>query len=154
MSANAVDMAWDGVRIKAGLKGLQFRDLRHVGATHYAPLVGAHVLRKVLGHKTLHMALVYVNMAEEDAAEHLAVAEQSATAKPKPALPAMQSTNPSRVSRKAQRLIEAARKRLAQAQAQQEAAGVETGALVFQFPSRPTNDKQDEPGQAVHAAGG
>lgn len=29
LSANALDMAWDGVRIKAGMPHLQFRDLRH-----------------------------------------------------------------------------------------------------------------------------
>lgn len=49
MSSNAVDMAWDGVRIKAGLRSLQFRDLRHVGATFYAKAgFNAHQLQKVL----------------------------------------------------------------------------------------------------------
>jgi integrase len=67
MSANAVNMAWEGVRAKAGLKGLQFRDLRHLGGTHYAKRVpNAHVLREILGHKTLHQAMAYVNLASEE----------------------------------------------------------------------------------------
>lgn len=37
MSANAVDMAWDGVRQKAGLPTLQFRDLRHIGKRAVIP---------------------------------------------------------------------------------------------------------------------
>ena len=67
MSANAVDMAWDGVRSKAGLPGLQFRDLRHLGATAFARRgFSAHQLQKVLGHKTTAMAQVYVNLVHQD----------------------------------------------------------------------------------------
>lgn len=36
MTPAALDMAWDGVRIKAGVPTLQFRDLRHLGATAWA----------------------------------------------------------------------------------------------------------------------
>ena len=67
MSENAVDMAWDGVRIKAGIPTLQFRDLRHLGATEYARRgLNAHQLKAVLGHKTLYMAQVYVNLVHQD----------------------------------------------------------------------------------------
>jgi hypothetical protein len=60
-------MAWDGVRIKAGVPTLQFRDLRHLGATEYARRgLNAHQLKAVLGHKTLYMAEVYVNLVHQD----------------------------------------------------------------------------------------
>ena len=53
MSYNAVQMAWEGVREKAGVPTLQFKDLRHVGATDYAKLgLNAHELKVMLGHKT------------------------------------------------------------------------------------------------------
>lgn len=67
MTPNAVDMAWDGVRVKAGVPTLQFRDLRHIGATDYALAgLGTHQLMKVLGHKTTKMAEVYVNLVNQD----------------------------------------------------------------------------------------
>ena len=50
MSANAVEMAWDGVRIKAGVPTLQFKDIRHLGATAYARRgLNAHQLKAILG---------------------------------------------------------------------------------------------------------
>ncbi|MBC7703248.1 MAG: tyrosine-type recombinase/integrase [Rhodoferax sp.] len=53
MTANAVSCAWNGVRIKAGVPNLQFRDLRHIGATDFVRQgLGAHHLKSVLGHKT------------------------------------------------------------------------------------------------------
>lgn len=53
MSRNAVKLAWEGVREKAGLKWLRFADLRHLGATFYARAgLNPHELRLVLGHKT------------------------------------------------------------------------------------------------------
>jgi integrase len=36
MTASAVDNAWDSARVRAGRPDLQFRDLRHIGATTYA----------------------------------------------------------------------------------------------------------------------
>lgn len=67
MSDNAVRMAWEGVREKAGLPNLQFKDLRHVGATDYAKLgFNAHELKVMLGHKSTRMAEVYVNLAAVD----------------------------------------------------------------------------------------
>lgn len=67
MSRNAVNMAWEGVREKAGMPGLTFRDLRHVGATAYAKAgLSPHALMHLLGHTTTRMAQVYVNLAQAD----------------------------------------------------------------------------------------
>ena len=72
MTDNALDMAWEGVREKAGLPKLQFRDLRHVAATRLAKQgMSAHQLQRVLGHKTIAMALVYINMVQSDMADVL-----------------------------------------------------------------------------------
>lgn len=76
MTPNAVAMSWRGVREKAGLPRLQFRDLRHVGATFYARILNAHELRQALGHRTIAMAEVYVNIARNDVSRALAKAEQ------------------------------------------------------------------------------
>lgn len=85
MSANAVDMAWDGVRLKAGLPKLQFRDLRHIGATDFARQgwSGAQ-LKQVLGHKTTAMADVYVNLVNQDV---LDLMDRTAPASPVMQLP-------------------------------------------------------------------
>ncbi len=72
ISGNAVDMAWDGVRTKIGMPELQFKDLRHIGATDYAR-AGAtvHQLQKLLGHKSSRMAEIYVNLVHSDSLEYL-----------------------------------------------------------------------------------
>ncbi len=67
MSREGVNMAWEGVRERAGLQGMTFRDLRHVGATAYAKAgLGPHALMQLLGHTTTRMAEVYVNLASSD----------------------------------------------------------------------------------------
>lgn len=100
MSANAVAMAWRGVREKAGLPSLQFRDLRHLGGTHYAKYVPAHVLRDLMGHRTLYMAQVYVNLASNDRQRILDEVERQATDVP----PVPQVTAATMAERKARRL--------------------------------------------------
>ncbi len=76
MTRNAVDMAWDGVRIKAGLRRLQFRDLRHVGATFYAQAgLSVHQLKDVLTHSTTRMAEIYVNVTGDELSKALAAAD-------------------------------------------------------------------------------
>lgn len=76
MSENAVKMAWEGVRAKAGLPSLRFADLRHLGATFYARAgLNAHQLQKVLGHASTRMAEVYVNLVNSDVTEALDRAE-------------------------------------------------------------------------------
>jgi len=72
MSGNAVDMAWDGVRRKIGMPELQFKDLRHVGATALARAgANSHQLQKVLGHKSSRQAEIYVNLVGADTLEFL-----------------------------------------------------------------------------------
>lgn len=76
MTANSVKMAWQRVRERAGLSHLRFSDLRHLAATFYARAgLNAHQLRLVLGHRTTHMAEVYVNLATNDVTEALDKAE-------------------------------------------------------------------------------
>nr|WP_286184186.1 tyrosine-type recombinase/integrase [Piscinibacter lacus] len=77
MTENAIDMAWDGVRQKAGLPQLRFADLRHVGATAYAKAgIGAHALKELLLHTTTRMAEVYVNLANSDIVKALNVLDE------------------------------------------------------------------------------
>lgn len=67
ITSDAVDSAWDRIRVRADLKSLQFRHLRHLGGTHYARYIGnAHALREILGHKTIYMAQIYVNFVKDD----------------------------------------------------------------------------------------
>lgn len=67
MTGNAVDLAWDGVRRKINKPDLQFKDLRHLGATEYARYgMNSHQLQKVLGHKSTRQAEVYVNLVSSD----------------------------------------------------------------------------------------
>ncbi|MCW5665461.1 MAG: site-specific integrase [Piscinibacter sp.] len=76
MSANAVKLAWEGVRERAGLQWLRFADLRHLGATFYARAgLSAHQLRLVLGHTTTRTAEFYVDMVNSDVTEALDLAE-------------------------------------------------------------------------------
>ncbi|CAZ88010.1 putative Phage integrase [Thiomonas arsenitoxydans] len=72
LRSNAVDMAWDGVRIKAGLPTLPFRDLRHIAPTYYARK-GATVtaIKHLLGHTSTRMAEVYVDMTCTDVVDEL-----------------------------------------------------------------------------------
>src|SRR5450830_113355 len=66
MTPNAVDMAWDGVRIKIDMPKLQFRDLRHVGATGYARSgMNSHQLMVQLGHTSTRMSDVYCNLVAQ-----------------------------------------------------------------------------------------
>lgn len=67
MTKNAVNMAWEGVREKAQLPGLTFRDLRHVGATAYAKAgMSAHGLKTLLAHTSTRMSEHYINLARSD----------------------------------------------------------------------------------------
>lgn len=51
---------------KAGIQGLRYHDLRHDAATRLAPLVEAPVLAKLMGWKTLQMAMRYYNPTDEE----------------------------------------------------------------------------------------
>lgn len=66
MSKNAVKMAWKGVRTRA-VPLLQFRDLRHWGATDWVRRgLSAHELMKVLGHSSIQTAQFYVDLVGQD----------------------------------------------------------------------------------------
>lgn len=81
MSRNAVDLAWEGVRDRANLPGMTFRDLRHVGATAYAKAgLLPHELKLLLGHTTTRMAEVYVNLANSDVLAALDAAHEKVKA--------------------------------------------------------------------------
>jgi integrase len=80
MSANAMDLAWDGARQKAGLPTLRLSDLRHLSATNYARRgLTAPQLQKMLGHKSMTMAQVYINLVQNDMLDALDRVESSKT---------------------------------------------------------------------------
>jgi integrase len=51
---------------KAGIEGLRFHDLRHDAATRLAPLVTAPTLAKLMGWKTIQMAMRYYKPTEDE----------------------------------------------------------------------------------------
>lgn len=67
LSKTAVNSLWDRVRIKAGLPELQFRDLRHLGATDWVRRgLNAHELKQVLGHDSIATAQFYIDLVGKD----------------------------------------------------------------------------------------
>jgi integrase len=67
LSASAVTQAWNRVRERAGLPTLQYRDLRHLGATDWARRgLAAHSLQNVLGHRSITTAQYYVDLVAKD----------------------------------------------------------------------------------------
>jgi integrase len=115
MTSNAVDMAWDGVRIKAGLPTLQFKDTRHLAATALARRGWTeHQLARQLGHKSTRMAAVYVNLAGNQMLELM-----DRTAPPVPVTqippPAAAPAGEIQSKRRADRVVEAIRKKWSEA---------------------------------------
>jgi integrase len=53
----------------AGIEGLRFHDLRHEAASRFAPAMQAHELAKLMGWKTLQMAMRYYNPKDADIVE-------------------------------------------------------------------------------------
>jgi len=67
LTPNAVTLAWNRVRTRANLPGLQFKDLRHLGATDWVRRgLQTHELKHVLGHSTIGTAQFYVDLVAED----------------------------------------------------------------------------------------
>ena len=127
MTANAVDMAWDGVRVKAGVPTLQFRDLRHLAATDFARRgFNSHQLKKVLGHKTTFMADVYVNLVNQDVLDAM---DRTQHRSPVLQLPPPATCNPSDImSRKrSDRLMQAVRRHVAGVGCDKPAGSATTG---------------------------
>lgn len=76
LTADALDAIWDRVRARAGLDHLQFRDLRHVGATRHGKRLGSpHLLKHITGHRSTRLLDVYVNFLHEDILEKLDATE-------------------------------------------------------------------------------
>jgi integrase len=72
LRVDALDGAFERARTKAGLGSLRFHDLRHIGATLCARAgMSANHIRLMLGHKTLFMSLVYVNLVAQDASDFI-----------------------------------------------------------------------------------
>lgn len=72
LGVDALDGAFERARKKAGLGSLRFHDLRHIGATLCARAgMSANHIRLMLGHKTLFMSLVYVNLVAQDASDFI-----------------------------------------------------------------------------------
>jgi integrase len=51
---------------RAGIEGLRFHDLRHEAASRFAPRMQAPTLAKVMGWKTLQMAMRYYNPTDNE----------------------------------------------------------------------------------------
>ena len=72
LKVDALDGAFERARKKSGLDSLRFHDLRHIGATLCARAgMSANHIRMMLGHKTLFMSLVYVNLVAQDASDFI-----------------------------------------------------------------------------------
>lgn len=79
LTENAVTLNWKRVRERAGLPDLQYRDMRHLGATDWVRRgLGAHALSKVLGHASITTAQKYVDMVSEDVRRALDAADMRA----------------------------------------------------------------------------
>lgn len=150
MTSNAVDMAWDGVRTKAGLPLLQFKDLRHLAATALARRGWTeHQLARQLGHKSTHMAAVYVNLAGNQMLELL-----DRTAPPVPVTqippPATASAGEIQSKRRADRVVEAIRKKWAEAAKAGEPSPSADGATAA--PPEEALNAATTPAEALKAA--
>lgn len=122
MSKNAVKMAWNRVREKAQVPGLQFRDLRHLGATDWARRgLTAHELQQVLGHSNIQTAQYYIDLVGRDIQGAL---DRASTKASVPQLPeAGQCDTAEQIRRKrAERMREVTAKRVAQLQHPHDAA--------------------------------
>jgi integrase len=64
--ANGVSAAFRRACKRAGISGLHLHDLRHEAASRFAPHMPMAVLAKVMGWKTLQMAMRYYNPTENE----------------------------------------------------------------------------------------
>lgn len=79
MSKSAINSAWDRLREKCNLPKLQFRDLRHLGATDWVRRgLSAHQLKQVLGHDGIATAQFYVDLVGKDLEDALDKASDNA----------------------------------------------------------------------------
>ena len=67
LTLNIVDKLYKKIQSLMKDDAIRFHDLRHVGATLCARAgMSAHALQRLLGHKTIHMAMVYVELSSQD----------------------------------------------------------------------------------------
>ena len=79
ISKSAINSAWDRLRLKCDLPELQFRDLRHLGATDWVRRgLSAHELKQVLGHDGIATAQFYVDLVGKDLEDALDKASNNA----------------------------------------------------------------------------
>lgn len=129
ISKNAVTLCWARVRERSGLPHLQFRDLRHLGATDWVRRgLSTHSLKHTLGHSTIATAQFYVDLVGEDQINALdkAMAQGGVVQLP-PSSP--QSAQSQRNQKRAQRL-----NRPKEAAASQLAPGSEAAPSASQMP--------------------
>lgn len=67
-SYQAVKKAWSQARKAAGVEGVRLHDLRHTSATRYALEYKGNlpVIMLITGHKTVQMAMRYINLKADD----------------------------------------------------------------------------------------
>ncbi|MFC5556502.1 tyrosine-type recombinase/integrase [Methylobacterium iners] len=73
VSGNAVRLAWERLRVRAGLPGLRFHDLRHEAVSRFFE-AGLSIPEVALmsGHRDTRMLMRYTHLRPEDVAEKLA----------------------------------------------------------------------------------
>lgn len=77
--SNGLGAAFRRARKMAGIKGLNFHDLRHEAASRLAPLVQTATLAKLMGWKSLAMAMRYYNPTAKELVNVRRQAEASRT---------------------------------------------------------------------------
>ncbi|AOW13174.1 hypothetical protein LPB72_07160 [Hydrogenophaga crassostreae] len=153
MSANAMDLAWDGARIKAGLPTLRLADLRHLSATRYARRgLTAPQLQKMLGHKSMTMAQVYINLVQNDMLDALDRVESSASVYSIAPLEG-QSAADVQKARRSERLAQAvAKKVLAKGSASPNAADNASAVAKMATETAPDTALEKGPEEALRAS--
>jgi integrase len=72
ISANAVRLAWERVRQKAGIKDLRFHDLRHEAISRFFEIgLSVPEVALISGHKDARMLFRYTQLRAEDVAKKL-----------------------------------------------------------------------------------
>lgn len=75
-SGEALSRAFGKARDKTGIEDFHFHDLRHEAASRFAPHMTAQTLAKVMGWKTIQMAMRYYNPTDEELVHAIDVASQ------------------------------------------------------------------------------
>lgn len=74
ISANAVRLAWERARARAGIKGLRFHDLRHEAVSRFFELgLSVPEVSLISGHKDPRMLARYTHLKAETVAEKLSL---------------------------------------------------------------------------------